>query len=352
LEAILSLPKRYQWLLPMLKTAVVLLLLVALYVQVFARAEVGAIFAVFQAELQWSRLPWLLAALALVPANWALETLKWREFTQAFSRRSFGQSFRAVLAGVTLALFTPNRIGEYGGRILLSERRHGWRIAVATLLGSYSQMIVLVSCGLVGFSWFAYNQLGWQVYHLYGVTAVGLAVIITLIFGFFSIQNVIPVIRKIASENVWRRIRRQIVMLRACTPRQRWRSLGWAMARYTTYSTQYWLMLAFMGVDAPFGAALAGIATIFLVQTGIPLPLAGSLLARAEIALFVWGTFDANELSILAATFGLFIINLALPALLGAVFIVKINEPKTINYEKNAIERESLRRSADGSHGV
>jgi len=107
-----------------------------------------------------------------------------------------------------------------------------------------------------------------------------------------------------------------------------------------------------MGVDVPFGAAFAGIATIFLVQTGIPLPLAGSLLARAEIALFMWGTFDANELSILAATFGLFIINLALPALLGAVFIVKINEPKTIDYEKNANERESLRCSAADSHGV
>lgn len=315
---------------PALKALVVVLLLLVLYDQVFAREDFAAIYVTFQRTLVWAKVPWLLLALALVPVNWALETLKWRAFTQSFSRQSFWQSYQAILAGVTLALFTPNHIGEYGGRILLSEAQHSWRVAVATMLGSYSQMIVVVSMGIVGLGWFGYNHLGWQTYHLYGTVLVGIAVILLLIIGFFSIQNVIPVVKKIAPENVWKRMRRQIILLRTCSNRQRWRSLGWALARYATYSTQYWLMLVFLGIDAPFGAALAGIAAIFLVQTGIPLPLAGSLLARAEIALFVWGKFDANELSILAATFGLFIINLALPALLGAVFIVKINETKSL----------------------
>lgn len=315
---------------PALKAAIVLLLLGTLYLQIFARENIMGIFKTFQQELRWSRLPWLCLALALMPVNWALETLKWRSFTQTFSKSSFWQSYRAILAGVTLALFTPNHIGEYGGRILLSERRHRWQVAIATLLGSYSQMLVLLFGGIVGLSWFGYNHLGWQLYHLYGIMSIGIAVTLLLMFGFFSIQNVISVVKKIAPDNVWRRIRRQIIILRTCTQRQRWRSLGWALARYLTYSTQYWLMLLFLGIDVPFGAAFAAIATIFLVQTGIPLPLIGSLLVRAEMALFIWGKFGANELSILAATFGLFIINLALPALLGAVFIVKINESKIL----------------------
>lgn len=330
MEAIVSFSRRHQWLIPALKAAVVLLLLWALYDQIFAREDFAAVFQTFGRATRWSRLPWLLLALALMPVNWALETLKWREFTRDFSRHSFWQSYRAVLAGATLALFTPSRIGEYGGRMLLSAPRHRWRVAVATMLGSYSQLIVVFSLGIIGFGWFAYNHLGWHAYHLYGMFSVGMVVIVLLILGFFSIQNVIPIVKKIAPENVWKRTRRQIILLRTSSGRQRWRSLGWALARYATYCTQYWLMLMFLSIDAPLGMAFAGIAAIFLVQTGIPLPLAGTLLVRAEIALFVWGKFDANELSILAATFGLFIINLVLPALLGAVFIVKINEPKSL----------------------
>jgi hypothetical protein len=70
---------------------------------------------------------------------------------------------------------------------------------------------------------------------------------------------------------------------------------------------------------------MAGIATIFLVQASVPLPPAMGLLARSEIALFVWGFFTQDHVDILAATFSLFVINIAVPALLGLVFIVQVN---------------------------
>ena len=121
------------------------------------------------------------------------------------------------------------------------------------------------------------------------------------------------------------------------TTQQKLQAIAWAFLRYLTYSVQYWLLLQFFGIEVSVLEAFAAIATIFLIQTGIPLPLVGAFLARAEIALFIWGYFEASEISILAATFGLFIINLALPALLGALFIVIINVQKSPAYEKNAV---------------
>lgn len=324
MEAILSAYRQNKLLGQVLNATVILLLLIALYQQVFAREDLPVLSQTFQKNLQKERLPWLLLTIALMPANWAFETIKWRQFTQIFSTMSFWQSFRAVLAGVTVSLFTPNRIGEYGGRILLAEQRHGWRIILATLLGSFSQMIILFSAGLVGFLWFSYNHLELKTYLLFITGIVGFLFILSLTVAFFRIQAMISLIHWLVRNRIWQSIRRQIIVLRMCTDRQKWQAIGWAAVRYVTYSVQYWLLLEFLGIHLPVLAAFGAIATIFLIQTGVPLPPVGAFLARAEIALFIWGHFGANEISILVATFGLFIINLALPALLGAIFIVKI----------------------------
>jgi Uncharacterised protein family (UPF0104). len=59
---------------------------------------------------------WL--AVALMPVNWALETYKWYVLVNKFQPISFAKSFESVLSGLSFAMNTPNRIGEYGGRIL------------------------------------------------------------------------------------------------------------------------------------------------------------------------------------------------------------------------------------------
>ena len=99
--------------------------------------------------------------------------------------------------------------------------------------------------------------------------------------------------------------------------------LGYAALRYVLYSIQYYTMLRFYGIQLPLDAALAGVGTIYLLQTAIPLPPVLGLLARGEIALLVWGIWGGNSLSILAASYTLFVLNLVFPALLGLIFIVK-----------------------------
>jgi uncharacterized membrane protein len=47
-------------------------------------------------------------------------------------------------------------------------------------------------------------------------------------------------------------------------------------------------------------------------------------LARGEIALILWKFYGVNELSILAASYGLWVINLVMPALVGIIYLMKI----------------------------
>ena len=114
------------------------------------------------------------------------------------------------------------------------------------------------------------------------------------------------------------------------------KELSWvllfAFLRYATYTMQYYLMLMYFGVEVPLITGIACIATIFLLQTSIPLPPIMGLLVRGEVALLVWGNFSENELSILSATFSLWVINMILPALIGIFFIVNINILKSLGY--------------------
>jgi hypothetical protein len=100
--------------------------------------------------------------------------------------------------------------------------------------------------------------------------------------------------------------------------------LGIAMCRYLIYSCQYLFLLYGFGIEMNPILGLAGIATIFLVQSSVPLPPFMALVARGELAILLWSEYGANELAVLASTFALFIINLLVPALLGGAAIVKI----------------------------
>ncbi len=122
-------------------------------------------------------------------------------------------------------------------------------------------------------------------------------------------------------------------MLRNYTSKELTKVLFFALARYATYTMQYYLMLKYFGIEVPLWTGLACIAAIFLLQTSIPLPPIMGLLVRGEVALFVWGNFCDSELNILASTFGLWVINMILPALIGIIFIVNINVLKSLGYE-------------------
>lgn len=319
------------------KIAVALLLLGALYYQIAYNERIGALWQAFQNELHSRQLPWLVLAVVLMPLNWGFETLKWHALIRRFSALTFWQAYQSVLAGVAVSLFTPNRIGEYGGRVLLVEAGNGWRAVAATVMGSMSQLVALLSGGIVGLALFASAYFHWESYVLWSVVLTGASLSVGLLLVFWNINLVALALMKlrfgrrfkIARFNFAKPVKEMLTLFRAYEKTELKRALLFSWARYFTYCFQYWLLLRFFGMEVTFAEAWPGIATIFFLQTSVPLPPAISLLARGEIALLVWTAFGANELSVLAATFGLFILNLCLPALLGGWIIVKTNVLKS-----------------------
>ena len=317
----------------------------ALYSELQGEVDILTLQRLFRRSWQGHRGHFLILTIVLMPLNWAMEVEKWRVFLRPFWQISRRLAWSAVFAGVTLSLFTPNRIGEYGGRVLAVPARYNWAAVLATAAGSLAQLIALLGGGLAGvFFYLKQRQLLPELWQSMG-WAVLLCTLLMLALFLYLPQFAVMLRRLPLPEKWWA----PIAQLKHYRRRQLLRGLAWAVCRYSLYSFQFYLLLRFFGLNLPVGAALGGIATLFLAQLFLPLPPVAALLARGELALLIWSPFAPEKLSIVAATFGLFIINLLLPALLGAVSIVKINVLKSLGYDQEAKRYDS---GPDASNGI
>ena len=139
---------------------------------------------------------------------------------------------------------------------------------------------------------------------------------------YFNVKRVLPLLMRVK----WlRKYARHLEVLYKYKRTELLRILALSVCRYSVYVVQYYLLLRFFGVEVGLLKGAAGASAIFIIQTSIPLPPVVSVVVRGEVALFVFGPFGANELSILASTYSLWLLNLILPALAGLVVIIRAN---------------------------
>lgn len=308
-----------------MKAALAALFVLLLWYDLFKRENFDEIYVLFLSELRGDNTFWLIATLLFLPLNWAAETLKWLPLVRRVQPLSFFEAFKAVFAGVTFSLFFPNRTGEFGGRILFLKKKNAFKGVISTFIGSWAQQLVLITFGFLGFIYFLITLWNSDKIVVDTIITLGAGVIGLLFLMFLNLEAVIPVFKKIRFLYRFPRLIQSVGMLRQYTRRELFEALFWSFVRYVIYSLQYYFMLRFFGIDVPILRAASCIATIYLLQTSIPLPPVVGLLARGEVALKIWGLFTQNDLSILAATFSLWVINLIVPAFIGLVFILKAN---------------------------
>jgi uncharacterized membrane protein YbhN (UPF0104 family) len=311
---------------------VVGLLLFALYYELNAGKNTGLMWETFQQRLSAANPLWLATSLLLMPVNWLAETAKWRLFLHRLQPLPWPKAFLGVMAGVSFGIFTPNRLGEFGGRLLLIERRHHWAALMANLAGSMAQFIVLLSAGVIGWYQFAgyFGYANEWILPLAGLLAAGTTL---LIVAFFNLGPTLNLLYRIPIAGRYRKWMPDFRVLQQVSRPDLARVLAWSAFRYGVYATQYYCLLQFFGIEPGLAPAYAGIALIFLLQTTLPLPAVAGLLVRGNLAVFIWSHVGANEISSLATTFFLWIINLILPALLGTFSIFHVSITKTLENE-------------------
>lgn len=293
-----------------------------IYQHVFHEENLDQLLQGFQDAWENGNRFYLLIVILLMPLNWSLEAEKWRTLVRGIEKVPFYQSIKAVFAGISLSLFTPNRIGEFAGRVLFLKPENKLRGIGLTLLGSLGQYAVTFGISIWGFFLFYKRYfdleapLAWLI-----VLAAFLVPALLLSFYFKSewIQDLL--VKKLK----FRRLEKYINPLESLSVKGLSAVLLLSVLRYIVFSTQYILLLKVFGIEITWEIGFIMVGSIFFAQTVLPTLEFLGLLIKGELALFFLAYITDLKLSVLAAAFGIWIINLIIPALLGSFFLWGVN---------------------------
>lgn len=268
---------------------------------------------------------YLLAALVLVPVNWGIETYKWMLAVRKIQPISFLKAYKAVLSGVSVSISTPNRIGEYFGRMLYMNEGNRIKAISLTIAGSISQLITTVLMGFIAL-FFLQNKIAethilspiWVKAILYGT----LAGLVILILFYFRLSWLIKIIDKLPA---FRNYAWVIEAIESFNTTLLLRFLSLSTSRFCIFIFQYYLLYRLFGVEVSFVQAWMGTSVMFLIMAVIPtIALFTDLGLRNELSIKLMSIFSTNHLGIGLTSISIWLINLVIPALVGSLLILSI----------------------------
>ncbi len=268
----------------------------------------------------------LLLVCLLMLVNWGIESRKWQLLTADLCTLRFRQAFISVQAGQAFALNTINRMGEPLGKAMFLPAGIRMQTVALSVYGSLPQIIVTLLSGMIG--WIALKTTGllqdaglqeWNGPVFWLILAAGFSCLVLCILLYFRLSRI--------REWFWKKS--FLASLRKYLPE--WKPLpvqlltgllGLSCWRYLVFLVQYLLLMEVFGVGLSLVQAMILVSVLFLLLAIIPSIALAELGIRGKLSIFLFGMISRNYLGIMATATGIWIINLLLPALFGALIII------------------------------
>jgi hypothetical protein len=302
----------------------------SLYQQVKAQPDIDASIALIK-TMPFGAQAWKFwLVIVFVFVNWGMEARKWQLLMKAVQPISFITAFKSVLCGVTVSLNTPNRIGEYGGRILFVHEGNRIKAVTLSIAGSMAQLIITMFMGCLGLTYLLFtmdtsgNLMGISVFWVRIFLSGSIIGTIVFVFFFFRLNWLIRILEKLPYAN---RFSKYITVLEAFDAKILLRLLSISFFRYVVFVLQYIFMLQLLQVEQNVWSAFWIITVMFWILAIIPSFAIADLGIRGTVAKTLF-SYSSNTIGILTATFGIWFVNLFIPALIGSLLILGIKIKK------------------------
>lgn len=291
----------------------------------------------FNAILSKGERFYILLAAVLIFCNWGLEARKWQNLAAKVENINFWQAYQAVLVGVCLGFITPNRLGDYAGRIMGLQSRQRLESIGAIFLGRFCQLIITVIAGTVGILFFLIKY-----YHL------DLPVFLSLGFGLLSVIGVLLLllfrprilIGGLSVLPSLHKFIRYVNIITRYTLKEIINLLQLSFLRYLVFAGQYMLLLMAFGVEVSWWEMALGISGTFLLKSVVPSLSSLSDLGMRELsAIYFFSLLGQNKLVVMSASLSLWFLNIALPSLVGLIFVYRMKWQRTKKQKRKWVNK-------------
>ena len=267
----------------------------------------------------------LLVVFFLMLANWSLEALKWKLSVQQVQPVSFFRSLKAIFSGVSFSVTTPNRTGEYLGRVLYMDEGNRIKVISLTILGSISQLMITFLFGLIGLFILKSNLIqagisGWPTWINLILTGGTVAFVFLTVF-YFKLNWLVKWIDKLPGIKKYAWLINELEKVNATLLLQ---LLSLSLLRYLIFGIQYFLLFRFFAVEVNAWQGFWVMAIVFFIMAVIPTIALFEIVQKVYVAKEIFAIFTVNTLGIGLVTTTIWSINLVLPAAIGSLLILSI----------------------------
>jgi len=272
--------------------------------------------------------------IVLMVINWGIESFKWRMLINQAEKISFPKAYQAVLGGLAVSVFTPNRVGEFLGRVFILQKTDPLKAILLTLVGSFSQLLVTIVLGAAAYVYFAPRYLLTLVPDsTWIVSGFSFTLVTTAVFSLFIFFNISALhrISILLPARYSGRIKSSIDAIADCPKQLLLKAVLLSTLRYIVFSTQFYLALRLMGLTFTVWQCMLVIPVIYLVLMAIPTVALTEIGVRGSVSVFLFGLLvgsqglNASEsLAVISASTLIWLLNIAVPSLAGVLVVFRL----------------------------
>ncbi len=259
--------------------------------------------------------------------NWGIEALKWKMLANKLQNISFLLSYKSVLFGVAMGMITPKRIGEFAGKTIALEKSKRAEGVIINTAGTFCQLLITIIAGLISFSFiFHKNKITFLKLFSFSVEyVIGLSLIITLLTVLFFLKTrIINLLKSKTLKNIYLKL----TVFKKINLLELLHLFSLSSLRYLVFMIQFYLLFILVVLQLSFAEVFIFQSLVFFIMTLLPITAFSELTVKSSIAVFLFGHIFAGsmsnlygyEISLLVANGLLWLINLGIPAFVGAVW--------------------------------
>lgn len=249
--------------------------------------------------------PAFLLVFPLTAANLFCEVKKWQSLL-GVRGASLARGFEQVLSGICSGFVTPNRIGEFAGRLAFLPEHLKSKGPAATFTGSFIQGSATALFGILGLLFFPFFPKGFTEVN-------GLALLVMIL----ALASAAAIYFRMSDQNKFKRVRAALRYFHTLERTDFIRATWWALLRYLCFSTQFVLSLYCFGFSGTIIEAYTGVFLLYFCQSFIPGAALGELGIREVLAMVIFGAFLNHPLSAVFAGLTVWLANIGIPVLVG-----------------------------------
>ncbi|WP_203295347.1 lysylphosphatidylglycerol synthase domain-containing protein [Luteirhabdus pelagi] len=270
-------------------------------------------------QLNFKNIGWLVVFTLLTIGNWCFEIVKWKQLASTVRKLNVTESVQQVFAAFTVSLPTPNRLGEYAGKVFFYTKSERKKILFLNAIHNGWQLFTTLLFGTVGLI-FLSSQNHFS-YNLKEMMVVG-AVLIGLALIAFSLWKKEVGKSGYSLEFLWRKASQLSQSLHLKT-------FGLSVARYACFATLFYLLLQFFGADISFVETWPYLTAMYLLVSIVPSFVLADVVIRGSVAVWLFSLLSIPATVVIATVLSVWLLNFALPALIGSYFVTTTRLPSS-----------------------